>query len=321
MMKIKKWFSRFSGVIIILSVITNTGYAVEQGVEHVSVFDESIKVVQHDGVVFKAKLLEPVAMPYEYMYMELTVMNGGSSVIEVAPICFDHGRFLDYELTDDNKQPICYMLLNSIWAPNYLIKLNPGESKTDYVCINNLLCWPVNEPLPVLSPGRYHISLKLKAFAIIDREKVDIELKINHMPFNVVTPTGDNALALELFKKGLSMYQDDDPEGANMWMQKVLQEYAETPYDVQAAQFLFHARKDSRQFLNKAEILKLRRNILMRHPDDPYNVDGNIQNLIALLSEAEMIDLYKMLKSKSAASVSVNYMAKKYPWINGESSR
>jgi|GEM_PF-3729583 len=306
-------------IFVLVFGLINASYANTQPDRLMSIISRPSPSCNKAGVVLRARVLNPEATLYEYIYMDLTLTNNSPNSVQIGPLTFDYGGYLDYALTDSNRQPICYMLISSSWPPGSLTKLNPGEYKSAIFCINDLFCWPLSKPLPMLPQGRYHLSLNLHAIMALDNGNIDTDLIIDDIPFDIVDATGDNASALQLFELGLARcFDEGNPDGANICMREILDKYSATPYFIQASQFLLSARKGPSPYLNEHEVISLRQEVLIKRPTHPYNIGGNIQNLIPLLSKSEMIDLYKRLKLEFQTNMSIDYIEMQYPWVKGE---
>jgi len=307
-------YRRISIVVISSCAITILRFGIVYGQATEEHLDSLIWRVEKYGVLFEARKVNKATVPYEWVYYELTVTNLGESMVEIPPLMFNYRGDLDYQLKDADGLPICQMTLTSVGGIDYLKALNPGESMSDFINVRNIFCWPLDAARPMLPPGSYSITLTLRVNIASGAAKERKGITIGPMPFDIVEAAGDDAVALKIYEQAFKVYKES-PDRAKEYFQKILTEFSHTPFDMLVIHTLSHARKGKGTLLSSEEILDLWKKLLLRHPDNPYNVTSNIRHLAENIPRTEFVQLYRAIRDQKGAQISVRYMAREYPWV------
>lgn len=271
---------------------------------------------EKEGILLEVHRVKETTTIYEGIYFEISITNQRQGNIKIAPIVLDRNGYLDYNLLDSAGNQMCQMALTHTFGPMSPFKvLQPGDDASGYISVITVVCWPDDALRPYLSPGLYHISLRLSVFVVEGKEKRKITIPIDSIPFKVVEPAGDDAIALRLYEEGLRT-EIDNPDNTLQVFQKILNEYSHTPYDVLATQALLFTQKENLHLLKKVELVALMKRLLLKHPNCPFNVTSNIMNLAELIPEQELTVLYEELNKDTVNTVSAQYMKMKYPWVS-----
>jgi len=264
------------------------------------------------GWRFEVKDFENEAVPYEWMYLEVALTNVSDSNMMAPPLALYHGHLRPH-LYDAKLDPICQITWHGMGSVRTHL-LEPGESINKHLNLTTIFCPDETMKRNMLPPGRYNVEFHLYLYPLHGIPREENTIILGPIPFEIHEAEGDNMKAMELYEKGVSILSNN-PEKAKGYFYQILTAYSHTPFDEVVTLELSHARNGDLPLLDSSESLELRKRFFLKHPDSPYNIDNNLPNFVNRISQEELKELYREIRDKAEASLTVQYLVENYPWV------
>jgi len=264
------------------------------------------------GWRFEVRDFKREAVPYQWMYLEVVLTNVSDNSMNAPPLGLYHGH-LRPQLYDAAGDPVCQTRRKGMGLLRTYL-LEPGESISKHLNLTTVFCPNETMRRRMLPPGSYNVVFNLYLDPNHETPREENTIILGPISFEIHEAEGDNTKAMELYEKGVSILSNN-PDKAREYFYQILTAYSHTPFDEVVTLELSHARKGDLPLLDSSESLELRKRFFLKHPDSPYNIDNNLPNFINRISQDELKELYREIRDKAEASLTVQYLVEHYPWV------